>query len=65
VQIHVIDYEWAGPAGKVQYPIFMNHQEIVWPDGASDGKPIVKAHDEWWLDQLCAPVGTTGKSERG
>lgn len=47
-----MDFEWAGLANETTYPLFMNHKDIQWPPGATDGKPITKEHDEWWLDRL-------------
>lgn len=30
----------------------MNHIEIQWPEGASDGELTTVAHDSWWLRRL-------------
>ncbi len=49
---YVVDFEWAGQLGTARYPYFMNHIDIEWPEGASDGKLINAAHDLWWLRQL-------------
>lgn len=43
--IHTVDFEWAGIADQATYPFFMNHTDLKWPDGASDGLPITKGHD--------------------
>ena len=51
-RVYVVDFEWAGQLGTARYPYFMNHLDIQWPEGASDGKLIHVAHDSWWLRQL-------------
>lgn len=50
--IHIVDFEWAGIADQARYPIFMNHTELKWPDGASDGLPITQGHALSWLQSL-------------
>ena len=50
----ILDFEWAGAAGKVAYPYFMNHTDLTWPDGATDGQPVKQEHDLWWLNSLCS-----------
>jgi len=30
----------------------MNHFEINWPDGASDGKPTTAAHDTYFANAM-------------
>ena len=51
-RVYVVDFEWAGQLGTARYPYFMNHLDIQWPEGASDGKLISEAHDLWWLRHL-------------
>ncbi len=48
----IIDFEWAGVAEQAAYPFFMNHTDVIWPDGARDGQPIKQEHDLWWLNLL-------------
>ncbi|KAL3157238.1 hypothetical protein ABBQ38_001475 [Trebouxia sp. C0009 RCD-2024] len=50
--VSLIDFEWAGIVGKATYPYFMNHVDIQWPDGASDGRLVTESHDLWWLSKL-------------
>ncbi len=50
--VHNVDFEWAGIADQAKYPFFMNHTDLKWPDGASDGLPITKGHDLSWLQSL-------------
>ena len=48
-EVNVIDFEWAGRAGDVKYPYFLNHVHLEWPNSASDGKPILPEHEKhWW-----------------
>ena len=47
----LIDFEWSGKAGSARYSHFMNHVGIRWPDGAEDGKLVLKNHDLTMLDQ--------------
>jgi len=50
-RISLIDFDWAGRHNYNvdQYPLFMNHSHIEWPQGAEDGKVMTKAHDYYWL----------------
>ena len=48
----LVDFDWAGVAGRDCYPLFMNHENIDWPAGAEDGKVLQKKHDEVWLERL-------------
>ena len=50
--VHIVDFEWAGIADQAKYPFFMNHTDLKWPDGASDGLLITKEHDLSWLQSL-------------
>ena len=50
--VHIVDFEWAGIADQATYPFFMNHTDLIWPDGASDGLPITKRHGLSWLQSL-------------
>ena len=49
-KVKVIDFDWAGDYGDVKYPMFLNHQGIEWPNGATDGQPITHQHDKYWVD---------------
>ena len=57
--VRLIDFEWAGVANEVAYPFFMNHTDVVWPDGAKDGQPIEQEHDLWWFNLLCNEPATS------
>ena len=40
----IIDFNWAGRANIMQYPPCID-REIWRPEGATDGSPILAAHD--------------------
>ncbi len=50
--VKVVDFDWAGCEEKQCYPFFMNHVDIDWPNGATDGQLILSEHDEYWIHQL-------------
>ena len=52
VSLYLIDFDWAGKAGEAKYPYFMNHFQIDWPNGASDGEPLQPSHDLHFLEQI-------------
>ena len=39
----------AGNVDEAKYPMFLNHGEIQWPNGAEEGQPIQFEHDEHWM----------------
>ena len=43
-QVKIVDFDWAGLAGQIQYPHFMN-QEIRWHINAQPAKLIQTEHD--------------------
>jgi serine/threonine protein kinase len=45
----LIDFDWAGRVGYVQYPSNVNHSGVLRPEGARDGELISIEHD---LDML-------------
>jgi hypothetical protein len=50
--VRIIDFEWAGKIGEATYPLFMNHVDVDWPAGATDGGKIMAEHDL----QMCAKL---------
>ncbi|KAG0603954.1 hypothetical protein M758_10G133400 [Ceratodon purpureus] len=44
-EVKFIDFDWAGQHGVSTYPPKMNHVQIAWPDGVSDGMPMQQRHD--------------------
>ena len=52
VEIRFIDFDWAGRDGVTQYPLFMNHADISWPQDATEGMPLQQAHDTELLRRL-------------
>ncbi|CAB4436972.1 unnamed protein product [Rhizophagus irregularis] len=49
--VKLIDFEWSGPVNTARYSHFMNHIAINWPEGAEDGKLVMKEHDIAMLEQ--------------
>ena len=48
-QVKIIDFDWAGLAGQVQYPHFMNPQ-IQWHINARPDELIQTEHDAYLLN---------------
>ena len=46
IEVRWIDFEWAGVASKEVYPEFMNHRDVPWPSGVSEGLRITAAKDK-------------------
>ncbi len=48
-KVAIIDFDWSGPPTQ-NYPFFMNHsEELKWPEGAEDGKPLAFQPDNDWI----------------
>ena len=47
----MLDFDWAGVAGRDVYPPFMN-PDIDWPNGAEAGKSLQFEHDVEWIESL-------------
>ncbi len=45
-----IDFDWAGRAGHVFYPPFMDHRDIVWPPDVQEFAPALQKHDRHLLN---------------
>jgi hypothetical protein len=43
--VRVVDFDWAGRAGEVCYPLTRN-ADLPWAPGSAPGGPIERAHDE-------------------
>jgi hypothetical protein len=52
MKISVVDFDWCGVADVAQYPPFMNHTDITWPEGAEDGLVLRPAHDLYWCEKF-------------
>ncbi|CAG8532788.1 7145_t:CDS:2 [Ambispora gerdemannii] len=48
-RVKIVDFDWAGSAGQIEYPHFMNPQ-IRWHSNAQPAKPIQTEHDKYLLD---------------
>lgn len=51
-RMKVLDFDWAGKAQQARYPYYLNHDQIKWPNGASDGNLIEHKHDEHWIKMI-------------
>jgi hypothetical protein len=47
LDMKLVDFDWAGTSGKVNYP-FRRNENIPWP--AEAGEPIVIGHDRQLLE---------------
>ena len=47
----LLDFDWAGPVGRVSYPHYLN-DAIKWPESARRGGHILKEHDNFMYDLL-------------
>lgn len=50
VKIMLCDFDWSAHEGE-EYPYFMN-QDICWPEGVSDGSPMLRTHDLIMLEKI-------------
>jgi len=48
--IMLVDLDWAGKIGEVQYPMNVNDVDIRRPDGAYDNQFILPQHDMTMID---------------
>lgn len=49
--IRVVDFDWAGKSGQVNYPLDIN-QKFDWHEDVGPGKPIVHDHDIYQVEML-------------
>lgn len=52
VDFKLVDFDWAGVAGEVRYPMNVNHVRISRPETAQDGELVTKEHDIEMLHTL-------------
>lgn len=57
-KIRIIDFDWAGTAGIVKYPICLNTAED-WHENAGISCPIEHAHDQYMV-KFCATNDLSG-----
>ncbi|KAF8623896.1 hypothetical protein AX17_007263 [Amanita inopinata Kibby_2008] len=54
----LLDFDWAGRAGEVKYPKFMNKDpELKRPENVDDGKLILADHDDAMVKNILATFG--------
>ena len=58
--VALIDFDWAGRAGVVRYPLSLN-RNIKWPAGVAPGALITKEHDIDMLKQTLAYLARENK----
>ena len=63
VDVRCIDFDWAGPAGAVRHPAFMNHRHVPWPEGVKEGGPAQQIHDMLVLKRHLPAVSTIALHE--
>ena len=51
VRVKLIDFDWAGEVGQVEYPHLLSSL-VTWPKGAQPLGPILKEHDLEMLEKL-------------
>ncbi len=44
-----MDLDGAGQQGVHEYPDFMNHAQIQWPQGATEASPMQQSHDSYMM----------------
>jgi hypothetical protein len=52
VNVHLVDFDWAGPVGVARYPIGVNKTTVWRPDGVQDGELITVQHDDEMVSNL-------------
>jgi len=45
-EVWIIDFDWCGTADEACYPYFINHNDLKWPNGVSEGQVMKMYHDE-------------------
>jgi hypothetical protein len=51
-KVYFVDFEFAGQHKIDRYPFFLNHANIEWPPGVSDGGLLDKDHDIWFMEKI-------------
>ena len=49
--VKILDFDRAGKAGEIRYPIYLN-TDLPWPNGVAPRELIAKEHDETLLQRL-------------
>jgi len=52
VTVHLIDFDWAGYAGEVKYPMEINCRTVRRPEGVKGGNLITQEHDNEMVSYL-------------
>lgn len=54
-RVKIVDFDWAGTAGQVRYPLHLS-KNIDWPEGATSYALITKAHDDEMVRKLAVSL---------
>jgi hypothetical protein len=49
--VFIVDFDWAGKAGEVYYPVVLN-PNVTWPRGAKIGGEILMEHDKFMIEEM-------------
>ena len=63
IELRLIDLDWAGIAGKAEYPILLNTKSIQWPRGVAAGQALQQNHDVELLNLQASPETAFGSAE--
>lgn len=50
--MYLLDFDWAGRYPDAKYPMHINRETVVRPDGAVDGGFITQEHDMFMIARL-------------
>jgi RIO-like serine/threonine protein kinase len=51
MMVYIVDFDWAGKAGEVHYPVVLN-PNVNWPRGAEVGTKILIEHDNFMINEM-------------
>ena len=55
VQVHIVDFDWAGREKEVKYPLGVNTSTVKRPDGVDGDEFITKEHDNKMINDYLFP----------
>lgn len=50
--VYLVDFDWAGKHPNAKYPMHINRETVIRPDGAADGEVITQEHDMFMIERL-------------
>jgi len=60
--LYLIDFDWAGPVGKVRYPRNLNKKSVIRHADAEDGALIEQTHDLFMIEHMFDAIGQSSYS---